>query len=146
MSLNYKHILLAVDFSKDSELVGQRAVDLADRYGAKLSLIHVVADLKGPFYEHIMSSLSEDVEDEIIDLAKQQLHALAEKLNIPVTNCLVELGSPKFGIVKAVEENDIDLIVIGTHGVSGWDVLLGSTADTVLHKAPCDVFAIRLSN
>jgi universal stress protein A len=146
MSLNYKHILLAVDFSKDCKLVGQRALDLADRYGAKLSIIHVVADLKSPFYEHIMSSLSEDVENQVIDLANQKLQAFVERLNVPVTNCLVELGSPKSGILKAVEKHGIDLIVIGTHGVSGWDVLLGSTADTVLHKAPCDVFAIRLSS
>lgn len=146
MSIDYKRILLAVDFSKDSEYIGQRAVDIAQRYGAELYLIHVVADLKGPFYEQIMSSLSEGIEDEITDLANKQLLALAENLKLPATHCLVELGSPKMGILKAVKEHNIDLIVIGSHGASGWDVLLGSTADTVLHKAPCDVFAVRLSN
>ena len=146
MSSEYKHILLAVDFSKDSELIGHRAIDLARRYDAKLSLIHVVINLKGPFYEHIMSSLSEDVEQQVILLAKQQLSALAQRLDIPTTACIVKLGSPKVGILKAVEEHDIDLIVMGSHGLGGWDSLLGSTADAVLHKAPCDVFAVRLSS
>lgn len=144
MPSTYKKILLAVDFSKDSELIGQRAIDLARRYEAKLYLIHVVINLKDAFYEQIMSSLSEDVEQEIIQLAEQQLHTLAKRLEIPTTNCIVELGSPKRGIIKATEEHDIDLIMIGSHGISGWDNLLGSTADAVLHKAPCDVLAIRL--
>ncbi|MCP4410941.1 MAG: universal stress protein [Gammaproteobacteria bacterium] len=91
----YKKILLAVDFSKDSELIGQRAIDLARRYEAKLHLIHVVINLKDAFYEQIMSSLSEDVEQEIIQLAEQQLHTFAQRLEIPTTNCIVELGSPK---------------------------------------------------
>ena len=142
---DYKHILLAVDFSQDSEFIGSRAVDMARKYDARLSLIHVVVDLKGHLYERLlMSSLSDDVESQMTDNAKKQLRILATARVLVLQLFIVEIGSPKSGILKAVEQNDIDLIIVGSHGVGGVDVLLGSTADTVLHKSPVDVLAVRL--
>ena len=142
-----KNILLAVDFSKDSEFIGRRAIDLAKSCGAKLFLVHVVVDLKSHFYNRIiMSSLDDDVEGQMIDSATRQLRELAEKLDLPEAECLVEIGTPKTGILKAVQEHDIDLVVVGSHGLGGVDTLLGSTADTILHKSPVDVFVVRLPN
>lgn len=142
-----KNILLAVDFSKDSEFIGLRGIDLAKRYDAKLFLAHVVIDLKSHFFPQLfISSMSDDVERQMIDSAKQQLKELAEKLDLPEAECLVEVGTPKAGILKAVQEHDIDLIVVGSHGLGGVDTLLGSTADSILHKSPVDVFVVRLPN
>jgi len=142
---DFKHILLAVDFSKDSEFLIKRAIELANKYGARLFLIHVVVDLRGHLLERIfMSSLSDDVEEQMIDSAKKQLRELAERMDVAQTDCIIEVGSPKAGILKTVREHDIDLIVVGNHGVGGTDILLGSTAYTILHKSPVDVFVIRL--
>ena len=80
----------------------------------------------------------------MIGRAMKQLKELAEKLKLPEAECLVELGTPKAGILKAVQEHDIDLVVVGSHGLGGVDTLLGSTADTILHKSPVDVFVVRL--
>jgi len=140
-----KRVLLAVDFSEDSEFIGRRAIELAEKYGAKLFLIHVVVDLKGHLFQRlIMSSLSDDVQEQMTDSAKKQLRELAKQLDVPNAECLVELGPPKTGILKAVKEHDIDMIVVGSHGVGGVEMLLGSTADTILHKSPVDVFVVRL--
>ena len=142
---DFKRILLAVDFSKDSEFLIKRATELANKYDARLYLIHVVVDLRGHLLERIfMSSLSDDVEEQMIDSAKKQLWDLADRLGIAQTDCLIEVGSPKAGIMKTVKDHDIDLIVVGNHGVGGTDILLGSTAYTILHKSPVDVFVVRL--
>ena len=142
---DFKCILLAVDFSSDSEFIGVRASELAQTYGAKLVLIHVVVDLKAHWYERILlSSLSDDVEEQMIESARKQLRELAEKLGIPEAECVVEVGSPKAGVLKAVREHGVDLIVVGSHGAGGVDALLGSTAATILHKSPVDVFVVRL--
>ena len=143
--MDFKCILLAVDFSSDSEFIGRRASELARTCGAKLVLIHVVVDLKAHWYERIlMSSLSDDVEAQMIESARMQLRELAEKLGLPETQCVVEIGSPKAGVLKAVKEHGVDLIVVGSHGAGGVDALLGSTASTILHKSPVDVFVVRL--
>ncbi len=140
-----RRILLAVDFSKDSELIARRAIEIARKLGAELVLVHVVVDLNGHWYQRLlMSSLSDDVQDQVMESARKQLRQLAEKLEIPEAERVVELGSPKTGILKAVQEHDIDLIVMGSHGLGGVDALLGSTADTILHKSPVDVFVVRL--
>ena len=142
---DFKRILLAVDFSEDSEFLITRASELASKYDARLFLIHVVVDLRGHLLERIfMSSLSDDVEEQMIASAKQQLRELAERMGVAQTDCLIEVGSPKAGILKSVVENDIDLIIVGSHGVGGTDILLGSTAYTILHKSPVDVFVVRL--
>ena len=142
---DFTRILLAVDFSKDSELIGRRAIELAEKYGAQLFLLHVVVDLKAHLFQRLlMSSLSDDVEEQMIDSAKKQLRDLAEQLGVPGARRLVELGSPKTGVLKVVKDHGIDLIVVGSHGVGGVDMLLGSTADSILHKSPVDVFVVRL--
>jgi universal stress protein A len=56
----------------------------------------------------------------------------------------VELGSPKAEITRVAEEQGVDLIVVGSHGRLGLELLLGSTANGVLHAAKCDVLAVRV--
>jgi universal stress protein A len=58
--------------------------------------------------------------------------------------CWVELGATKFEIARVAKENTFDLIVVGSHGRHGVALLLGSTANAVLHGAPCDVLAVRV--
>lgn len=58
----------------------------------------------------------------------------------------LEMGSPKTEIIRVATENQVDLIVVGSHGRHGLALLLGSTANGVLHHAPCDVLAVRLQN
>lgn len=144
---NYKHILLAVDFSDNTDAIAERAQDLANRYQAKLSLLHVVDNLpivdtvNGPIIPYEI-----DLTEQIMESAKVRLAKLAERFNIPETDRFLELGSPKIEIVRVAEEKAVDLIVVGSHGRHGLALLLGSTANGVLHHAKCDVLAVRLKD
>jgi universal stress protein A len=142
----YKHILLAVDFEQ-VETVGNKAKSLADTYQATLSLIHVVDNMPIPDAGFGMdATIDLDLTSEMIAAAKKQLSNLGQQLAVPEDRLWVELGSPKFEINRVAEENQIDLIVVGSHGRHGLALLLGSTSNGVLHHAKCDVLAVRLKD
>ena len=142
---NYQHILIAVDFFAQCDAVIARAQELAVRYNAKLSIIHVVDNL--PITDVGYGAdvpFNLDLTTELSDIAKQRLSELAEKLAIPEQQRWLERGSPKTEVVRVAKENQVDLIVVGSHGRHGLALLLGSTANSILHYAPCDVLAVRL--
>lgn len=142
---NYKHILLAADFSEHGETVANRAKDLADKYQAKLSVVHVMDNLLITDAAYGMTiPFDLDLTAELMAAAKKRMTHLAEKLNIAEDCRWMETGNSTLEITRIAEENDIDLIVIGSHGRHGFALLLGSTANGVLHHAQCDVLAVRL--
>ncbi|TRX03559.1 universal stress protein [Candidatus Methylobacter oryzae] len=144
---SYKHILLAADFSEHGEAVANRAKDLAEKYQAKLSIVHVMDNLlitDAAYGSTIPFDL--DLTAELMAAAKKRLAVLAEKLNIAEDCRWMETGSPKLEIIRVAEENEVDLIVLGSHGRHGFALLLGSTANGVLHHAQCDVLAVRLQD
>jgi len=144
---NYKNILLAVDFYENSETVTNKAADLAEKYQAKLSIVHVVDSL--PITDAGYGTdipFNMDLTAELMAGAKTRLVKLAEKLGVPEDRLSLEMGSPKTEIIRIAEEKKVDLIVLGSHGRHGLGLLLGSTANGVLHHASCDVLAIRLQD
>lgn len=144
---SYKHILVAADFTDHGVDVVKRAKDLAEKYQAKLSIIHVVDNLPitdaayGP-----VIPFEVDLTEELMTAAKKRLTDQIEKQGLKIENQWLELGSPKLEIIRIADENDIDLIVVGSHGRHGLALLLGSTANGVLHHAKCDVMAVRLQD
>jgi universal stress protein A len=142
---SYKHILLAADFSEHGEAVAERAKDLAEKYQAKLSIVHVMDNLlitDAAYGSTIPFDL--DLTAELMAAAKKRMANMADKLNIAEDCRWLETGSPKLEIIRVAEENNVDLIVVGSHGRHGFALLLGSTANGVLHHAQCDVLAVRL--
>ena len=141
---DYRQILVAVDFSTESRIVVNKALDIARRNNAGLSLIHVV-EYTGSVYAGDIP-LPEDLEldQRLADQAKGQLEAMAAELGIAESARIVEIGVPKREIVRIAGEQGADLIVIGSHGRHGLQLLLGSTANGVLHLAKCDVLAVRV--
>jgi universal stress protein A len=142
---NYKHILLAVDFFENDTVVSDKAKDLAERYQALLSIIHVVDSMPvtDPVYG-LDLPFDLDLAAEMMAVAKNKLIKLAEQLQVGEDHIWLEMGSPKQEIIRIANENHVDLIVVGSHGRHGLGLLLGSTANSVLHHAPCDVLAVRL--
>ncbi len=144
---NYQHILLAADFSEYGGKVAEKAKQLAAQNQAKLSLLHVVDNLPitdaayGPIIPFDV-----DLTEELMNAAKKRLAELAEDLGVTKDGQWLEIGSPKLEIVRIAEENNVDLIVMGSHGRHGLALLLGSTANGVLHYAKCDVLAVRLKD
>ena len=143
----YQHILLTTDFTKCSQWVAQRARDLANLYHARLSLLHVVDNL--PIADSVYGPVipfDVDITDQLVETARQRLHAMADELGIPSDSQSLEVGSPQLEIIRVAEEREVDLIVVGSHGRHGLGLLLGSTANAVLHHAKCDVLAVRLKD
>ena len=143
----YQNILVAVDFYEQCEEITHKALALSHTYKAKLSIIHVVDNL--PILDSsygVEAPFNMDLITELMDNAKKKLADLAEKLQIPTYQVFLEMGSPKSEIVRVAEENAVDLIVIGSHGRHGLALLLGSTANGVLHYAKCDVLAVRIKD
>lgn len=140
----YTHLLLATDLSPESEALAARARDLSERYGARLSLIHVVEYVAMEYAGDLIMPEDLDLENKLVAAAREQMDALGETLGVAAADRHVEVGSTKAEILRVAEEQGIDLIVIGSHGRHGLALLLGSTANAVLHGVGCDVLAVRI--
>lgn len=139
----YRRILLVVDLTEDSVPIGRRAQALATALGAEIDLLHVVEYVPvEPMGETFMPPVQ--IEDELLDRARQRLAALGAQLGVPVTSCRVEAGNVKAEIVRIARERHSDLIVLGSRERHGISILVNLTEDTVLHAAPCDVLAVRV--
>jgi universal stress protein A len=144
---NYQHILLAVDYSEHGDYVAQRAKSLAKKYQATLSIIHVLDNIPMPDTGYgTVISLEQDSSYDLLEAEKTKLKQMAEKLGIDDANQWLVWGVPKQEIVQIAEQENIDLIVVGSHGRHGLALLLGSTANSILHYAKCDVMAVRLQD
>ena len=143
----YTHILAAVDLSDESNQVLEKARATADIHGAKLSLITVVKPLTQVYGGLNMAPIANGTlsfEQEALDQASAQLRDVAKIYGVDNADVHVELGVPAHEIRDAASERGVDLIVIGTHGRHGLGLLLGSTANGVLHGVRCDVLAVRV--
>lgn len=137
----YKHILFATDLSKDSDLAADKARELANLYGANLSLLHVIEPI--PTYGYIeIAELEEARRDEV----NQVLGAVGQRLQVPALNQHIEVGLTKHQILKKTQELGVDLIVVGSHTHHGLARLLGSTANAILHNADCDVMVVKFKD
>jgi universal stress protein A len=144
---DYRHMLLAADFSDSGEYVIRKSKSLADRYRAKLSVIHVLDNIPMPDTAYgTLISLDEKTDDGLLEAKKLKLRQLCDHLHIHLSDCWLIWGIPKQEIVLLAEKQNIDLIIVGSHGRHGLDLLLGSTANGVLHHAKCDVMAVKLSD
>ena len=140
----YQHILLALDFSPEADTVLERALELARQNDARLSVIHVVEYTSAMYAGDIPLPEDIDIDQNLAEQAREKLRALIDQREISDTTTKVEIGVPKREIVRLAEETQADLIVIGSHGRHGLQLLLGSTANGVLHLAKCDVLAVRV--
>lgn len=141
----YQNILCATDFSQHGQLAAERAAQLAQLYSAQLTLLHVV--------DHFPEDRSNvQVAHEDVDPAayrKEQAHtALAELArHLGHSDIKQEIRfsphSAKHEILRFARESDVDLIVLASHGHYGLTAILGSTANGVMHSAPCDVLVVR---
>ncbi|NCF19072.1 MAG: universal stress protein [Haliea sp.] len=139
----YTKVLVAIDLSEDSSQVAGRARAIAGNNSAELHLIHVIEPLSFAYGGDIPMDFS-GIQDEIHQQATQQLQRFAEANNIDEQHQHIVLGRPEVEIHATAEELGADLIVVGSHGRYGLALLMGSTANGVLHGASCDVLAVRV--
>jgi universal stress protein A len=138
---NYMKVLVPIDVYSDYEKVVERAVSIAQRV-SDIHLLYVA--YPQTTVEPYGLFLERDYSEEVREQAKNALVDIARKFDIPTSNTKVEIGSPADEIHYQAEKLDADLIVIGTHGQSGLKLLLGSTANAVLHGVKRDVLAVKV--
>ena len=140
----YTNILLAVDLNADSIGVGRRARDLAALMGAELTVLHVVEYVPvEPMGESIMPPVQ--LLDELAAAARRRLVGLCADIGVDAGHQRIEVGSVKGEIVRVARAMHCDLIVLGARERHGLSIFVNLTEDTVLHAAPCDVLAVRVS-
>ncbi len=142
----YNHILVAIDFSAAADHVLSKALDIAKDSNTKLSLLHVVE------YTPPMDYLNDSVldfdwasqEKVILEHARDKMQQFAKKHDLKNVALEVESGTPKLLISHFIKQHKCDLVVLGSHGRHGLSLLLGSTANALLHAMPCDVLTIKI--
>jgi universal stress protein A len=140
---DYKNILLVVDLSEDSKIIGERAKAIAACYQSDITLLHVVEYVPvEPMGEALLPTVQ--IEGELVERAKVRLAELAQALSLSNSRQLVETGGIKTEIIRSAQRLNSDLIVLGSRERHGLAILLNFTEDTILHAAPCDVLAVRL--
>jgi len=148
MAESLNRILVPVDFSPHSEKAIRYATTLANKFGARISLLHVVEDpfVTGAWQAEVFVANIPELLDDLKRAAQTQMAEHRKHLaahGFPVET-LVVTGRPSASIVEQASAGRFDLIVMGTHGHTGLThALLGSVAERVVQKAPCPVLTVR---
>jgi nucleotide-binding universal stress UspA family protein len=136
-------VLVPIDFSDASESAVQHAKEIAFTYGAEIDLLHVV---EPPFYPSAYGiDATAFPTQEVVDRVEKQLGDMARD-EIGYEHIMVEatVGHPPSEILNYVDENEVDLIVIATHGRTGLErALLGSVTERVLRRSPVPTFVVK---
>lgn len=144
----FNTILLATDFSENSEYAFEYALSMAKKYDALLALIHVInepVDLRGFYVPHISF---DTLEEEIEQGARKMMDRFCRThlRDFQKYESFIVPGVPYDEIIKKANELPADLIIMGTHGRTGLDhVLFGSTAEKVVRKSTVPVLTVRFS-
>lgn len=164
--MNVTKILVPIDYSSQSDRALEWGASLAEKYGAQLLLLHVIAQaseglsergpdrtdtflpfaLDNPSLYRAPGAQDEVMSIDLVEMAQNDLKDLAiaklnERLSVSPT---VGVGEPADEILRLARDEAVDLIVMGTHGRSGLHhVLLGSVAETVMRNAFCPVFTVK---
>lgn len=144
--IRMKKILAAVDFSEHSDVVLQYAAEFSRSFQAEVLLCHVVepADMLSQlppggegYFPPNMAQLQQEHARRTLEQRISQHQVAGGRIAIPQ-------GSPFVEIVRLAREEDVDLVIVGTHGRGAIaHMLLGSVAEKVVRKAPCPVLTVR---
>ncbi len=144
--MQFRHILAPTDFSEYSKQAVASALELAKKFGAKLSILHVVELPPYPVEGYVPPSLTPTFLEDLERQASQELAQLvpeAESAGVEVAR-LVAVGSPYRKIIDMAEAEQVDLIVMATAGRTGFSrLVMGSIAERVVRTASCPVLTIR---
>lgn len=154
----YEKIMVGVDFSPHSKHAARRAIEIAKKFNSQIELINVVneAALYDLYYDPVgmgftmtefsqagMEGVREKI-DALIDKARSQMNDLVNDLGLEQDQGIVVTGRPNTTLNSYAEAQDVDLIVMGTHGRRGVDAVLGSSTRYIQGHARCEVLAVPL--
>ena len=121
----YKHVLVAVDLSEESLVLLRKGANIAEKFGAKLSLIHVDVNFSD-LYTGLIDINMSSVQDSVIAETSKALNDLAGQITYPVTEKLNGTGDFSQVLEEAVDKHDVDLLITGHHQ-DFWSKFMSST-------------------
>ncbi len=143
--MSIRRIAFCTDFSANAGAAFETALDMAKKYGARLSIVHVVPQESNPLLprsgrpsdappESLVREIQERIERKYLDHIGGDVE----------TDCAILDGHVSTEILKYLGEKDIDLAVMGSYGLAGVGLaVFGSVARRVVHKSPCSVLIVR---
>lgn len=141
----YKNIIIALELNTPTDkAIIQRAHDFFVP-GVSVRIVHAVEHLSG-YSAAYGISVGVELEELLLKKAESEIKKIGDAMKVPHDKCIVKFGSAKVVVQEEAEKIKADLIIVGSHGRSGIGLLLGSTANGVLHGAKCDVLAVRLKH
>lgn len=146
MALEIKKILVPIDFSDYSKNALKYAVNFSSQFNADMILVYVIEPVIYPPDFSMGQIALPSVNTEWDLKAKEELDKLSKSEIPPEINVttILKTGKPFFEIIETAAEENVDLIIIATHGHTGVEhILFGSTAEKVVRKAPCPVLTLR---
>jgi nucleotide-binding universal stress UspA family protein len=144
--LPFRKVLCPTDFSESSDVGIAAGLEMATHFGATVRVVHVVPALPAPSPDRDYTFRVPEYEAELHATAKARLEELSERLRTRGATVEFSIGNGDAGreITRLAEECGADLIVIATHGETGWrHVLFGSVAEKVVRHATCPVLTVR---
>jgi nucleotide-binding universal stress UspA family protein len=146
--IKLKKVLVPTDFSDSARHAFSYGLSFAREYKAELVLLHVVENLTVGYASDLFPVPMAEVFQEISGYARTELAKLAEEAKqkgVGVSDVVAQ-GKPSAEIIRYAAENDVDMIVLGTHGKGMLDqALFGSTTERVVRRAPCPVLTVRMA-
>jgi len=141
-----KHILYTTDFSEFSRYALPYAIEMAEKFDADLHCLYVVEPINTPVDFGWTQVNYAELEENHVEHARKSLQSIIDE-DIPAdirTHMEVRHGRSFKEIIDYAQEQEIGLIVMATHGLSGIShILFGSTTEKVVRKSPCPVLTVR---
>ncbi len=155
-----KKILYATDLSENARFAFGYTMSLANKYGAGITIVHVLEDIS-PFADSLVMNivgekkwkeLKDSGEQQVLDTIKQRLQNFCEEVSRDLPECpfitdeiVVKIGNPADEIMDLIETGDYDLVVMGAHGhgIIG-SAMMGSISRRVVRRSKKPVLVIRL--
>jgi universal stress protein A len=141
----FKKIVCPIDFSEFTDEIVAYAVDLTAKYGSELHLFHVIPSLNyfTPYESFLNPENLVSIEKNIEKEVDKDFDVIMARIGVPAKK-IIKTGVTFVEIIDYIKEQNVDLVVMGTHGRSGIEhILIGSVAEKVVRKSPCPVLTIR---
>jgi universal stress protein A len=144
--MGVNQIVCCSDFSDHAEAAFQTALDLTQRYNAKLYVVHILPPVVNPMLTDADLMMPEHPDENLVVSLNDRMqevygNRIPENVDFEL---VVRDGHVSTEIIRFIEETDADLVVVGAFGLSGMGlVLFGSVAKRISHKAPCSVMIVR---
>jgi universal stress protein A len=143
--ISIKKILAPTDFSPPSRKAFHYALRFAEDFGSEIMFLHILEPVMPLTFEGLtMPSPAAEIESSEAAKSLKALVASARARGIAGVRAIFQRGFTSHEIVEAAKDLDVDLILIATHGYTGWKhFAIGSTAERVVRAAPCPVLVVR---